>query len=214
MNPLILLAAAESGGQVQQIAQTFGVDWPHLIAQIVSFSIVCFLLQRFAYKPVLKMLEDRRRQIEEGIANTKKIADDLAQAEARRQEMLAQTNEQITKLIEEARASAARVKDEETQKAIAAAEQILCQGARGRTAGLLPHARRSEARTGSIGRAGNNHSHGQDSHTRRSAAAGRRDRRANCSLAKADSDHEHDQKAGDARSPATFPLLPRERKVG
>ena len=79
MNPLVLLAAAENGGQIQQIAQTFGVDWPHLAAQIVSFCIVCFLLQRFAYKPVLKMLEDRRRQIEEGIANTKKIADDLAQ---------------------------------------------------------------------------------------------------------------------------------------
>jgi len=126
MNSLILLAA-ESGGQVQQIAQTFGVDWPHLIAQIISFSIVCFLLQRFAYKPVLKMLEDRRKQIEEGIANAKKIADDLAQAEKRREELLTQTNDQITKLIEEARASAAKVKDEETQKAIAAAEQILAK---------------------------------------------------------------------------------------
>jgi len=126
MNSLILLAA-ESGGQVQQIAQTFGVDWPHLIAQIISFSIVCFLLQRFAYKPVLKMLEDRRRQIEEGIANAKKIADDLAQAEKRREEVLTQTNDQITKLIEEARASAAKLKDEETQKAIAAAEQILAK---------------------------------------------------------------------------------------
>ena len=126
MNSLILLAA-ESGGQVQQIAQTFGVDWPHLIAQIISFSIVCFLLQRFAYKPVLKMLEDRRKQIEEGIANAKKIADDLAQAEKRREELLTQTNDQITKLIEEARASAAKLKDEETQKAIAAAEQILAK---------------------------------------------------------------------------------------
>ena len=127
MNHLVLLAAAESGGQVQQIAQTFGVDWPHLIAQFISFSIVCFLLQRFAYKPVLKMLEDRRKQIEEGIANAKKIADDLAQAEKRREEMLTQTNDQITKLIEEARASAAKVKDEETQKAIAAAEKILAK---------------------------------------------------------------------------------------
>jgi F-type H+-transporting ATPase subunit b len=124
---LVFLAAAESGGQIQQIASTFGVDWPHLIAQIISFSIVCFLLQRFAYKPVLKMLEDRRKQIEEGIANTKKIADDLAQTEARRQEILTQTNEQITKLIEEAHAAAVRVKDEETQKAIAAAEQILAK---------------------------------------------------------------------------------------
>jgi len=127
MNPLVLLAAAESGGQVQQIAQTFGVAWPSLIAQIISFSIVCILLQRFAYKPVLKMLEDRRKQIEEGVANTKKIADDLAQAETRRQQLLTQTNEEITKLIEEARAAAARVKDEETQKAIAAAEQILAK---------------------------------------------------------------------------------------
>jgi len=138
MNPLILLAAAQSGGQVQQIAQTFGVDWTHLIAQIISFSIVCFLLQRFAYKPVLKMLEDRRRQIEEGIANAKKIADDLAQAEKRREEMLTQTNDQIAKLIEEARASALKVKDEETQKAIAAAEQIL---AKAREAAQQDHSR-------------------------------------------------------------------------
>ena len=127
MNPLVLLAVANGGGQVQQIAHTFGVDWPHLVAQIVSFSIVCVLLQRFAYKPVLKMLEDRRRQIEEGVANTKKIADDLAQAETRRQQLLTQTNEEITKLIEEARTAAAKVKDEETQKAIAAAEQILAK---------------------------------------------------------------------------------------
>ncbi|HTD56010.1 MAG TPA: ATP synthase F0 subunit B [Silvibacterium sp.] len=126
MNALVLIAA-EGGGQVQQIAQTFGVDWPQLIAQIISFSIVCFLLQRFAYKPVLNMLEQRRKQIEEGVANAKKIADELAQAETRRREMLAQTNEQITKLFEEARAAAASVKDEETQKAIASAEQILAK---------------------------------------------------------------------------------------
>jgi F-type H+-transporting ATPase subunit b len=126
MNPLVLLAT-ESGGQFQQIAQNFGVDWPQLIAQIVSFSIVCFLLQRFAYKPVLNMLEQRRKQIEEGVVNTKKIADELAQAEARRKEMLAQTNEQINKLLEEARAAAARVKDEETQNAVAAAEEVLAK---------------------------------------------------------------------------------------
>ena len=126
MNPLVLMAV-ENGGQIQQIAQTFGVDWPQLIAQIVSFSIVCFLLQRFAYKPVLNMLEQRRKQIEEGVANTKKIADELAHAETRRQEILAQTNEQIDKLLDEARTAAARVKDEETQKAIASAEQIIAK---------------------------------------------------------------------------------------
>ena len=44
MNALLLFAEAESGGQIEQIARTFGVDWPHLIAQIISFSIVCAFL--------------------------------------------------------------------------------------------------------------------------------------------------------------------------
>jgi hypothetical protein len=44
MNALVLMAQAESSGQIEQIARTFGVDWPHLIAQMISFSIVCFLL--------------------------------------------------------------------------------------------------------------------------------------------------------------------------
>ena len=55
MNALVLLATIEDGGKVEEIARTFGVDWSHLIAQIISFSIVCFLLHRFAYKPVLKI---------------------------------------------------------------------------------------------------------------------------------------------------------------
>ena len=48
MNALVLLATIEDGGKVEEIARTFGVDWSHLIAQIISFSIVCFLLHRFA----------------------------------------------------------------------------------------------------------------------------------------------------------------------
>jgi F-type H+-transporting ATPase subunit b len=59
MNALVLLAVENNGGQIQKIASDFGVDWPHLLAQIISFSIVCILLQRFAYKPVLKILNER-----------------------------------------------------------------------------------------------------------------------------------------------------------
>ena len=114
-----------SGGQVQEIADTFGVDWPHLIAQIISFSIVCFLLHRFAYKPVLHMLEERRRQIAEGIAERERIRAELAQAENQRHGIIMQAEAQAGELIEEAQAAAARVREKETLKAIAAAEQIL-----------------------------------------------------------------------------------------
>jgi F-type H+-transporting ATPase subunit b len=125
MIALVLFAEPNSGGQIQQIANTFGVDWPHLIAQIISFSTVCLLLHRFAYQPVLKMLEERRQQIAQGVADTEKIRTELAQAETKCREIILQANGQATKLIEEAHNAAARVQAQETQKAIAAAEQII-----------------------------------------------------------------------------------------
>jgi F-type H+-transporting ATPase subunit b len=125
MNALVLLAEANSGGQVEQIARTFGVDWPHLIAQIVSFSIVCAVLYWFAYQPVLKMLEERRQQISQGLANAEQIKAELARTEAQRQEVMAQANAQAAKFVEEARVAAAQLQAQESQKAIAAAEQII-----------------------------------------------------------------------------------------
>ena len=124
MHAVALLVIASGGGQIGEIARTFGVDWTHLVAQIISFCIVCILLQRFAYKPVLKMLEERRQQIAQGQANAEQIKAELARTEAKRQGVLDQANTQAAKLIDEGRAAAARVQEQETQKAIAAAEQI------------------------------------------------------------------------------------------
>ena len=125
MNVLLLAAQVALSERPERIVTTFGVDWSHLLAQVVSFCIVCFVLYRFAYQPVLKMLEVRRQQIAQGLANAEQIKAELARTEAQRQEVMTQANTQATKLIEEARAAAARVQAQETQKAIAAAEQIM-----------------------------------------------------------------------------------------
>jgi F-type H+-transporting ATPase subunit b len=138
MNAFVLLAQQASGGQIEQIAATFGVDWPHLLAQMISFGIVCVLLYRFAYRPILKMLEERRHLIAQGLANTEKIKAELAKTETQRQEVMQQANAQATKFIEEARAVAARLQAQETQKAIAAAEQIVTKA---REAAAQDHAR-------------------------------------------------------------------------
>jgi F-type H+-transporting ATPase subunit b len=125
MNALVTLSELQGGGSVEKITTTFGVDWPHLIAQIISFCIVCALLYRFAYHPILKMLEERRRQITQGIANTEKVKAELAKTETLRQEVLMKANSQAAKIIEEAHAAASRVEERETQKAISAAQLII-----------------------------------------------------------------------------------------
>ena len=120
-----LQVVAEGGGPLEQIASTFGVDWPHLIAQIVSFGILCVVLYVLAYKPILQTLEARRQQIASGLANAEKIKAELARIETERQQVLMKADDEGKRLIEEARAAAARVGAEETQKAVQAAEQIV-----------------------------------------------------------------------------------------
>jgi F-type H+-transporting ATPase subunit b len=71
------------------------------------------------------MLEARREKIAEGLANAEKIKAQLAKTETDRQAVLAQAGDLANKMIEEARAAAAHVREVETQKAIAAAEQII-----------------------------------------------------------------------------------------
>jgi F-type H+-transporting ATPase subunit b len=138
MNALILLAEADPGSQVQQIATTFGVDWPHLVAQIISFSIVCFLLHRFAYKPVLKTLDQRRKQIAQDVVDREKIKVELEQAEAERRRIMVQADAKASRVIEEAHAAAARLLEQEMQKAVSVAEQTI---AKAKEAALLEHDR-------------------------------------------------------------------------
>lgn len=125
MDVVALQAVVESGGRVETLARTFGVDWPHLFAQIVSFTIVCLILYRLAYTPILRMLDVRRQQIAAGLANAEKIKAELARIEAERQVVLQKAGDEARQLIEDARKAAARVQADETQKAIGAAQQVL-----------------------------------------------------------------------------------------
>jgi F-type H+-transporting ATPase subunit b len=129
MNQFIFLASigsdlAQTG---KDTAERFGLDMPHFIAQVVSFCIVAGCLYKFAYKPILDVLAERRQRIADGVANAEKIKQELARTEALQREVLDKANIQATKLIEEARAAAARVQETETQKAIAQAEQIIAK---------------------------------------------------------------------------------------
>jgi F-type H+-transporting ATPase subunit b len=126
-----------------------GIQWKILLAQTISFSIVLFFLWRFAYRPIFAMLEARREKIAEGLANAEKIKTQLAKTEADRLTVLAQAGDLANKMIEEARAAAAHVREVETQKAIAAAEHIITKA---REATAQDHARMLDELKREVGR--------------------------------------------------------------
>jgi F-type H+-transporting ATPase subunit b len=126
----LLLAAAEGGGLMdtaRDIGEQFGFQKQLFISQVISFCIIAFLLHRFAYKPILRVLEERRQKIAESLANAEKIKQELANAQAKAQEIIGQAGAQAGKLIEEGRQAAARVQEQETQKAIETANQIVAK---------------------------------------------------------------------------------------
>ena len=55
-----------------ELLNKLGINWKLLLAQIVNFLILLFILYRFTYKPVLRMLDNRTKKIEKGL----KDADD------------------------------------------------------------------------------------------------------------------------------------------
>jgi len=136
---ITLLAA--SGGIVDLARETgeqFGFDFWIFVSQIISFLLVAVLLRIFAYKPILRVLEERRQRIAEGLLNADKIKQQLAEAEQRYQEILTKGNSEAQKMIDEARASAGVIAERKQQEAIVAAEQIL---AKAREASALEHER-------------------------------------------------------------------------
>jgi F-type H+-transporting ATPase subunit b len=149
MNVIFLAAAGSFGDMVRDTADTFGWNPWLFLSQVVSFSIVALLLKRFAYKPILAVLEDRRRRIEEGLLNAEKIKKELAEAQKRYAEILAKANADAQKMIDEARESSAHLAERKQQEAIAAAEQII---AKAREAAAFEHERTMESMKRELGR--------------------------------------------------------------
>lgn len=127
MNLPVLFAAAEAGNPVVEIAHEFGVTWQLLISQIILFVIVALALKKFAYAPILDLLEVRRERIARGLADAEKSRAELASAQAKAQELLNQAGTQANKIIEEARAASAKISEVERQKAVADAADILAK---------------------------------------------------------------------------------------
>ncbi|HWA09926.1 MAG TPA: F0F1 ATP synthase subunit B [Opitutaceae bacterium] len=118
-------ANAEAATGVTKIFQDFGISWPFLLAQVLNFSLVAFILWKFAFKPVLATLDDRQRKIASGLQYAEEMK---AKLEAVQQESAASAKRaqlEAAKIIEEARKSAKDYLDKQTQEAVAKANDIV-----------------------------------------------------------------------------------------
>ena len=112
-----------------QLAEQMGIDWAKFTAQTINFLLVLGVLWYFAYRPVLRMLADRKRLIQEGLADAERGRQSLAQAEEERRKILREAEARSERMVAEARAAA----DVQGAKRLAAAQtqaETLVQQAR------------------------------------------------------------------------------------
>lgn len=121
------IAAAGTEAAEKGFFETFGVDWPYFVAQLVNFIIVLIVLKKFAFTPIQGILEQRKNRIAEGEEKLKRIEQQLAESEQRTQEVIDKANTDAQRLINEAKESATSLSEKKAQEAVASAQQIIAK---------------------------------------------------------------------------------------
>lgn len=106
---------------MQELLNTFGIQPILLIAQVVNFLIIFYLLKRFAWKPILKTLTDRRAMVAESIKNAEDTQKALDKALEKEKEILQKAQVEAQSALSDAKAQAqevAKMSEESTRQQV------------------------------------------------------------------------------------------------
>jgi F-type H+-transporting ATPase subunit b len=105
--------------------EKLGINLGYLISQIVNFTILAVLLYFVAYKPVLRMLDERSNRIKKGLEDAETASRRAAQMEQEFEHRLAEARREGQEIIAQAARMSEKTRQDILEKArLEAAEQI------------------------------------------------------------------------------------------
>lgn len=110
--------------------KNFGLDWKLLLAQAVNFFILLFILQRFAYQPILRMLKKRRQEIEKGLEYTRKAEAELKQTDILREQTVNEARAEALAIVTDAEETGKKRKEEVMREANKKMEAVVADAKR------------------------------------------------------------------------------------
>lgn len=105
--------------------EALGIDLKLLIAQIINFLIVMFLLRKFAYTPILNMLNDRKIKVEKGLSDSEEAAKRLKNAEDEAEKVMEKAYADANEILKNAKVAATAEATELVKKASQQADRIM-----------------------------------------------------------------------------------------
>lgn len=108
-----------------ELINALGLNVKILLAQLINFAVLLFVLHRFAYQPILKMLDERRGKIEEGIKNAEDAKEKLTEIEKKEKKVLTEARKESQKIISAAEDMAKKNKEDILEEAKKQSQEIL-----------------------------------------------------------------------------------------
>lgn len=111
-----------------ELLQKLGVDWKLLIAQIVNFAVLLAVLSLFVYRPLLRVIDERRERIRKSVEDAERIAHEKEELAKARQEALRKIDQECGAFLEKAKNDAERLKADILRAADTEAKNLLTKG--------------------------------------------------------------------------------------
>jgi F-type H+-transporting ATPase subunit b len=83
-----------------EVLEKLGIDWKLLAAQVVNFALLFFILRRYAYRPILTFLDERKDKIDRGLRDAEEAAKRLQSAVAEKEAVLTAARADARGLVE------------------------------------------------------------------------------------------------------------------
>jgi len=119
---------------MEELVKTFHIETNLLLAQFVNFAIVLFVLWKFAYKPILKTLNDRTEKIEKGVKDAENASKKLGEMTEKEKDVLHKARKEAQEIIKKSEGEAKKNAEsiiltakEQNEKMIADAKKMIEQ---------------------------------------------------------------------------------------
>lgn len=110
------------------------INLTQILLQAFNFGIILVVMTKFLYRPILKILEDRAKKVQEGLAAAQRSIEEREKIESEKQKEMAKAEKSAAKLLETARKEAESMKasildeaKEEAKKAVEKQEKLLIE---------------------------------------------------------------------------------------
>ncbi len=117
----VAYAAEEGGGGIAAL----GFNLPGLIAQLINFGLLLLILRLFLYRPLMRVLDERKRRIQEGLDRAEQAAEQAQASEGEARRLTEEAREEAREIVARSQETAQRLREELEQRARAESEQIV-----------------------------------------------------------------------------------------